>query len=374
MSARRSFPRWVRGNPRAGGIFLGAIAWALLTLQVAKTLGATREIASIVVASMVPAMLSLTLLIGAFGVYRYDLDELVWRITAWTLLGLVVFSVVLGGEIIYLQSHLPAVPSPEILLVNFAAGGATLGFLVGFYDARQRQLHRELKSEFDRTVTLSQRLSVLARILRHDLRNHLNVVVGEADRLRGLADSAGVRRSAGAIRDAGEELVGISENVHKFGTLLRDPHSDRSVQRFDVSAVVFEAVSTVRQRRNVQDVSFDIDVSSDVVVEASPFLPNALVELFENAIVHHDEKPNVRVRATVEAGEVVELLIEDDGPGIPESEVAVHERTTETQLEHSTGVGLWLVQWAVSASDGEIDFETDFSKGTTVRLRLPLAT
>lgn len=376
MSASPTIPKRVRGKSRAGGMVLGAIAWALLTLQVAKTLGATRELASIVVASMVPAMLSLTLLIGAVGVYYYGLDEMVWRISAWTVLGLSVFSVVLGGEILFLQSHLRTVPSPTILLVNFAAGGATLGFMVGFYDARQQQLRNELKDEYDRTVALSQRLSVMARILRHDLRNHLNVVVGEASRLRDLVDSAAASRSVEAIREASEDLVAISENVRTFGTILADPTSDRNVECFDVADVVSEAISTVRTRHDAVNVSFDVDVPEDVAVEASPFLPNALIELLENAVVHQGEDPHVRVRVDLDSAsdDTVELLIEDDGPGIPESEVAVHDRTAETQLEHSTGVGLWLVQWVVSESDGHIGFESGTAGGTIVRVRLPRAT
>jgi signal transduction histidine kinase len=34
-------------------------------------------------------------------------------------------------------------------------------------------------------------------------------------------------------------------------------------------------------------------------------------------------------------------------------------------------MGLWFVHWAVERSDGEIEFETPDSGGTTVRIRVP---
>lgn len=360
----------------AGGILLGGLAWALLALQIASMLGAPTTLLSTAVATAIPLMLSVTLLIGAIGIYYYELDNLALRISGWTFLGVSLFSVVLGGMVVFLQDRLSKTIPNSILLVNVAAGGAVMGFLIGLYDARQRRLSGSLREEYDRTIGLSQRLSVLARILRHDLRNQLTVIIGEADRIQTEDASAEVSEAASAIQRAGEELGAISENIGQFSSILSDPNPEQTVVFIDLTETVNDIVDTVRSRRDTEDITIETDIVEDAVVEASAFLSNALTELVENAIIHNDaEEPHVRVSIGTAAGsqERIELRISDNGSGIPDDEVAIHDSDIETQLDHSTGVGLWLVRWAVSASDGDIEFEADGSDGTTVRIRLPKA-
>nr|WP_231751670.1 ATP-binding protein [Halogeometricum sp. CBA1124] len=66
----------------------------------------------------------------------------------------------------------------------------------------------------------------------------------------------------------------------------------------------------------------------------------------------------------------VVLRVADDGPGIPESERAVFESGTETPLRHSEGLGLWVVEWAVTEAGGRLDLR-DRAVGTVVSVALP---
>lgn len=59
----------------------------------------------------------------------------------------------------------------------------------------------------------------------------------------------------------------------------------------------------------------------------------------------------------------------DNGPGIPEEELAVFDRAFETQLDHSSGLGLWLVHWIVTESETQIQFEEKSPEGTRIRLQ-----
>jgi signal transduction histidine kinase len=66
------------------------------------------------------------------------------------------------------------------------------------------------------------------------------------------------------------------------------------------------------------------------------------------------------------------LRIADDGPGLPPVERRVLEAGAETQLTHSTGLGLWLTNWIVRVSNGRVAVDTG-DDGTTVDLELPAA-
>jgi signal transduction histidine kinase len=95
----------------------------------------------------------------------------------------------------------------------------------------------------------------------------------------------------------------------------------------------------------------------------------AVEELVENAVVHSDD-PDPTVRVSVSPGEAcTDLVVADDGPGIPPTERRTIEGDVESALEHASGLGLWLVSWIVDSSGGEVDCEVSES-GTVVRVRL----
>lgn len=105
-------------------------------------------------------------------------------------------------------------------------------------------------------------------------------------------------------------------------------------------------------------------------VVAHPHICNAVANVVENALEHHsgDSPPAVDVTAQVD-GDTVALVVEDDGPGVPQNEIKVIERETETDLEHGSGVGLWLVKWVVEESGGILDIENT-GNGTRVTIEL----
>ena len=59
--------------------------------------------------------------------------------------------------------------------------------------------------------------------------------------------------------------------------------------------------------------------------------------------------------------------------GIPDEEVTVLPRGTESPLHHGSGLGLWLVHWLVSASGGDLDFADNRPRGSVVTLTLERA-
>ncbi|MFB6217987.1 MAG: sensor histidine kinase [Halobacteriaceae archaeon] len=107
-----------------------------------------------------------------------------------------------------------------------------------------------------------------------------------------------------------------------------------------------------------------------VTVRAGDRLAAALVELVENAIEHG--APPRRVEADAGGGWVTVRVL-DRGPGVPEGERAVVTGAREiSQLEHGSGLGLWVVRWAVDACGGEFDISARADGGTAATLRFPV--
>jgi PAS domain S-box-containing protein len=207
-----------------------------------------------------------------------------------------------------------------------------------------------------------QRLQVLNRVLRHNLRNDLGAVEGLASTLARDLDGENARR-AERIAGIANELVGLGQKVRN-GERIRAAETTLP-KSVSIPDVVADALA------NHPEAETSVDGPAEATVRTvRPALTLAVENLVENA-VEHTESATPAVRVAVDpTDDGVEVSVADDGPGIPDHELAVLEEGQETPLEHSSGIGLWLVHWAVDAVRGEIDFETG-PEGTRVTVHVP---
>jgi PAS domain S-box-containing protein len=213
-----------------------------------------------------------------------------------------------------------------------------------------------------------RQLSVLDRVLRHNVRNKMSIVLGHANDIASRAPPATAERAT-AIREAATELLELSDSAREFESVFADD------ARRTTTVDVVETVENVVRELRTEHPSAEIDsaLPESALARGHETFELALNELFENAIVHSDrEEPTVEV--TVVAGEEsVEIRVADDGPGLDDTDRRALLRGTETPLEHTQGLGLWLVQWAVEVADGTIDIEENDPRGTLITVRLPTA-
>lgn len=109
-----------------------------------------------------------------------------------------------------------------------------------------------------------------------------------------------------------------------------------------------------------------------VTLDADPSLCRyAIEQLVENAIEHSDGTPP-RVEITGSRDETgVEVVIVDDGPGMPQTELDVIESETEEDLAHASSFGLWGANWAIQTVGGALDFQPSHLGGTAAVIELP---
>jgi PAS domain S-box-containing protein len=209
-----------------------------------------------------------------------------------------------------------------------------------------------------------QQLAVLDRVLRHNVRNSINVVLGHTDRL--ASDHPELGASLDPIEDHARRVLDFSESARDLAALLDEDIPRTTV---DLSAVLPPAVEAIPTGR--ADVTFEAPEHAPVV--GHDRLGLAVAHLVRNAVDHHDaETPRVRVTVTREDS-TVRLVVADDGPGLSPTEKAVIDSGIETPLEHGSGLGLWVVNWLVTRAGGRLEFEDREPRGTRVVVELPAA-
>ncbi|ELZ50653.1 PAS/PAC sensor signal transduction histidine kinase [Halorubrum coriense DSM 10284] len=215
-----------------------------------------------------------------------------------------------------------------------------------------------------------ERLAVLTRVLRHNFRNDLNVVTGFTGRAIKAVDDPDLVTELERVVDTAERLLRLGETSRKVERLLSQRPSPRPIALAPAVDAAFESLDqTVRARATV-----DVSVPDGLAVSAVAFLPEAVSELVDNAIRHNDaDEPRVRVSAAELPSESwVSLVVADDGPGIPPAERAVLTGE-ETPLDHASGLGLWYVNWIVTAGGGSLDIAESKAGGSRVELSLRAA-
>jgi PAS domain S-box-containing protein len=236
--------------------------------------------------------------------------------------------------------------------------GEFVGSVGTFRDVTRRRLREE---ELD---LLKQ---ILTRVLRHNIRNRANVIEGHANLLANRLDGQDAAL-AETIVEKCQDLVETSEKVR---TVERVIDGEGVTVEHDLGRVLADSVDGTLAAYPGADVK--TDVPTGLRVAAIPKLGVAFQNLLENALEHGTaadggEFPTVRLSAEL-AGDSVRVMVADDGPGIPDSEVEVLERSRETALEHSSGMGLWLVNWVVDKSGGDLRFDRE--DGTRAVVSLP---
>lgn len=235
--------------------------------------------------------------------------------------------------------------------------GQTVGYVLQFRDVTDRH-------------TYQQRLKVANRVLRHDLRNRMNVVTGWADELA-RHDAEDVRAMGRQIGATGDELIQLGEQVRLL--VETADYAGRPTESVDAGAHVEPLVDRVRDAHPEATVETELPAGTTVLVPHPRLLTISVENLLDNALEHNDaDRPWVKltVEPASEPGEYTRLRIADGGPGIPEAELEALREGSETPLKHGSGLGLWLVHWAVTAAGGTVTFEEREPRGSVVTLAL----
>ncbi len=210
-----------------------------------------------------------------------------------------------------------------------------------------------------------RRLQVLNRVLRHNLRNDLNVVLGYAEMIAARVDDDTVDEWAETLIETASEVASLGDRARSLDRTMREGSlRDHEV---DLGSVVDAAVSEYRREHPDARIETDVD---DLRVVGDGRIELALTELLENSVEYGGEGVHVRVATDRSDGRVA-LRVDDDGPGIPDYERSVVDESSEiTQLEHGSGLGLWIVRWVADSCGGRLRFEESDLGGTAVVLSL----
>lgn len=223
---------------------------------------------------------------------------------------------------------------------------------------------RELTESNRELARREQRLTVLSRVLRHNIRNDLNVVQGVLD---DLSDSESLTAAeADRVAAAAKHADAVVETAEKARYIQRTIGSS-AVEPTPLGSAIERAVEAARSEH--PNARIRSPEPTEHVVLADVNLDVALEEAIRNGVVHQDDStPSVDVAVSTPTSERVRVEVRNPG-SIPEHELRCFHETGETPLAHGSGLGLWLMRWIAESAHGTVEFVDD---GDQTRVRFEL--
>lgn len=211
----------------------------------------------------------------------------------------------------------------------------------------------------------------------HELKHPLTVMIGNAELALELDElTPRTRERFESIVAASDRMLTMTESLV---TTSRRGFSGRDeVADIDLRQILLESVASFRPTAAANDISVDVRADEALPITADGFRLRQVVDnVVSNAIKYTPRDGRVRIVGAVDGGTVV-LTVADSGIGIGAEDLprvlTPYFRTDEAkQKSGGTGLGLGISNDIVLAHGGTLEIDSEVGAGTTVTVRLPLA-
>ena len=219
----------------------------------------------------------------------------------------------------------------------------------------------------------------VARRLAHEIKNPLTPIQLSAERMRRRylqADSTELDLLDRATHTIIQQVEAMKEMVNAFSQYAKAP--DVELTRFDLHALIAE----VTELYGHQEIPVEIRVVSDdqlPLIEADVGKMRQIFHnLMRNALEAVEDRRHARVDIStrlvrVDATDMVEIKVADNGPGFSDNLVDHAFDPYVTSKPKGTGLGLAIVKKLIEEHGGQIRATNSERGGAEISILLPLA-
>lgn len=239
-----------------------------------------------------------------------------------------------------------------------------------------------LQEERNKAALQTQKERLQANLLRavsHDLRTPLTNISGSADMLmqeESALDPAIRKKLYTAIYDDTNWLINMTEN------LLVATHLETDKESFKISPELIEdlfqsVVAHLDRRAAEHHISVHLEDVTLMAAMNARLIQRVIINIMNNAIQYTPKESNIELSA-VKKGNVVQISVTDDGPGIPNDakrhlfDLFYTAGQGKADCQRGLGLGLNLCQSIVAMHGGKIDVLDHMPAGTIFQFTLPL--
>ncbi|MDI3256940.1 MAG: GAF domain-containing protein [Kyrpidia sp.] len=241
--------------------------------------------------------------------------------------------------------------------------GRIQGAVVVFKDVTDRKRSEELMLKSEKLSVVGQ----LAAGVAHEIRNPLTALKGFIQLLQSNANS-----KEEYFHIMLSELDRIELIINELLILAKPV--DVQFQFHDLRTLIETVAALLRTQailNNVQIVT-DCDSSIPRIHCDDNRLKQVFVNLLKNAIEAMPDGGQILIQARMAGDRTIRIRIVDEGTGIPSDRLPRLGEPFFTTKEKGVGLGLTMSYQIIESHGGEMRFQSEVGKGTTVEVLLPV--
>lgn len=266
-----------------------------------------------------------------------------------------------------------------ILLVGILGSFFSTHFLLGEIRRVAAQ-----KKNLDRQLIQSQKLASIGELsagIAHEINNPLAIIGQEVEWVRVLMEGEEIRHFskfgelADSLREITHQVDRCKEITHKLLDFARK--KEPLIQSVDMNRLIEDMARLVDKEAVQKEIQIIRKYGKDLplVHTDAPLMRQVVLNLLNNAAFAIGERGTITVETGQTGDDAVEIVVRDNGCGIPSEHLAkIFDPffTTKPQGK-GTGLGLSICHGIVSRLGGRIDVTSEVGKGTNFTVRLPIA-
>ena len=179
------------------------------------------------------------------------------------------------------------------------------------------------------------------------------------------------------IYDDTNWLINMAENL-LVATQLETDKESFQMRAERIEDLFRNTVAHLDRRAEEHHISVHLDDHARMAAMNARLIQRVLINIMNNAIQYTPMGSNIELSA-VQKGNVVQISVTDDGPGIPDNakkhlfDLFYTAEQEKTDCQRGLGLGLSLCQSIIAIHGGEIAVLDHLPTGTTFQFTLPLA-
>lgn len=237
----------------------------------------------------------------------------------------------------------------------------------------------ELKEKTEKLEELEEIKERLTRMLVHDLKNPLSVIMTYSQYLKdsGKIEDGDLLRIFEAIYSNCQDILNMVMNLLEIGK-IEDKNLNLDIEDLTINEILDDILDKLKITLIKKDIAFIKTISKEITAVKGDrnLLQRVITNLLDNAIKHTEKNGKIEF-VLVEKEKEFLFCISDEGKGIPEK---YHKKIFEpyfsldyktSGIKTSTGIGLSFCKLAIEAHGGRIWVENNMTRGCTFYFTLP---
>lgn len=274
----------------------------------------------------------------------------------------------------------------RVALVIILFGG--LGIITMAFILSRRMVSRIARADREKQMMNKQVVEAgklasvgeLAAGIAHEINNPVAIMVEEAGWIEDLLEEEEFQESENlneftrALEQIRTQGRRCKEITHKLLHFARK--TDARVQEVQINDLIEELVALSAQKAKYSNVTINTVLQKDLppLHVSETEVQQVFLNLINNALDAMERKGGVIDVATLMEGDHIAVQVADNGPGIPEANLAriFDPFFTTKPVGKGTGLGLSICYGIIKKMGGEIDVHSVMGVGATFRVLIPL--